>query len=852
MGFLPAVLPSSFGPRGETLKHLTQRVGWLFGVDATRGPGGQVWIAQYDALTLGEIARGGPLPTREWHKKHTADLKKAPPVGESISLPADTWWIVDRALLKGVGPDDAGIAGALPAGDVHEIAASTLNRLLPDRKAAAVLQGTNLLLEQAEATVRAILAALVEGLAPRAVLALWAILVQEVYRSQPALFAAAVQARAIQRALTLPWAPTSNRPLAAARSEFGSSDVAAVASANIDRALTTLRIIDDTLPESQVLFGGTGTTRGVDESRNRAFLRDDLIARWTRHLLHSDDRGYVWIEEREQGVRTAEALVSTLDSVIGFVAEQHGAIARGALDALASPQSMCPDPPGAAALEAMEEHQRAALVWALVQFYRVLRQEAIGDPAFRRHVTACLAATASLAEDVLGEVHLMTLWAKNRHAEASHADSTEDQDAAGMRDAGMALLASVAAISELRRAGGVPSGFFAESLLASSMALRKEAAELESIGEPERAIGFRQEVGALWRSFFATLGVEIDDILVRLTDEAIDRTVADAEPSALALHSFLHNYTAYLIDSPDPDDHKAAARLMHGLILPARARLAKARGLERGYRLSVQVAIQAAERLLVDDVDELTDDERLRWAERAARLTQRLRDFEVIGALLADRGELRETDRLALTRLVAGAILSHEWGHEIDGFTLDEIGLQLRRLVGERDVDGPGVSVARAKVAQLVQRYERLTPVGRMVRSRGVMFDLLEPEHAAVGVRGEGAPDGPTAKREVVVDDETLFEALRGTARKFFEPPLAFQIEWEQQGGTLSVELVLPFLDARVNTVHVTVTSDGSVMEVPLAWERVPGQIVRLRGAATASSIDVHRATLEVIVRVDD
>ena len=86
------------------------------------------------------------------------------------------------------------------------LTAATLNRYGPDTKAAVVLVGANRLLRDVTAAVARVCRALAElEIAPELRLAVWAGLVLEAFRAQPALVAAAIQARAIQRALTTSW-----------------------------------------------------------------------------------------------------------------------------------------------------------------------------------------------------------------------------------------------------------------------------------------------------------------------------------------------------------------------------------------------------------------------------------------------------------------------------------------------------------------------------------------------------------------------------------------------------------------------------------------------------------------------
>ena len=106
---------------------------------------------------------------------------------------------------------------------------ATLNRYGPDTKAAVVLTGANRLLRDVTAAIASVCRSLADqDAAPEIRLAVWAGLVLEAFRGQPALVAAAVQAREIQRALTTPWGEYLElRGLTtSARCEFGAAGIA--------------------------------------------------------------------------------------------------------------------------------------------------------------------------------------------------------------------------------------------------------------------------------------------------------------------------------------------------------------------------------------------------------------------------------------------------------------------------------------------------------------------------------------------------------------------------------------------------------------------------------------------------
>ena len=66
MSLLPAEIPEIPETRaGVVPARLARKVGPLFGVPWPNGPFGRLtWVSDYGRITLTEIARGAPLPTR--------------------------------------------------------------------------------------------------------------------------------------------------------------------------------------------------------------------------------------------------------------------------------------------------------------------------------------------------------------------------------------------------------------------------------------------------------------------------------------------------------------------------------------------------------------------------------------------------------------------------------------------------------------------------------------------------------------------------------------------------------------------------------------------------------------------
>ena len=155
----------------QTAARLARKVGPLFGVSWSEAPGGHgSWVCDYARVTLSEIMRGAPTPARR-----------------PSDLPAH----------------DRGVPDGLIANPIANVTAA---RFGPDTKAAFVLTGANTLLSPiADALVEAFAECPMED--PRVLLAVYAYMVMEVFRSEPGLILAAAQAVAAQRALTAMQAP---------------------------------------------------------------------------------------------------------------------------------------------------------------------------------------------------------------------------------------------------------------------------------------------------------------------------------------------------------------------------------------------------------------------------------------------------------------------------------------------------------------------------------------------------------------------------------------------------------------------------------------------------------------------
>ncbi|MCW2930713.1 MAG: hypothetical protein JWM19_1675 [Actinomycetia bacterium] len=317
---LTASVPDVEVPRSDVVAaRIARKVGPLFGIVWEQNPFGCTWVCDFGRITLAEIARGAPYPARGVQAE--LDASTGHSGAESGNTGSHAWQPAGRAVwTPRRGPTPASIAHA------------TLNRYGPDTKAAVVLAGANRLLQEVTAAVAEVsryLAGANTGTEIR--LAVWAGLVLEAFRGQPALVAAAIQARAIQRALTTPWGQHLWLPGLAdsARCEFGA---AAMDGPPADppgqepatpQVPTSFDLIDATLP----LLGLPLPANDGPLLSQREML-DDIATRWCRRLLQIGypGRGITWVDEAMPGHRSVQAYVRVGSAIAPFVAEVFSAL----------------------------------------------------------------------------------------------------------------------------------------------------------------------------------------------------------------------------------------------------------------------------------------------------------------------------------------------------------------------------------------------------------------------------------------------------------------------------------------------------------------------------------------------
>jgi hypothetical protein len=315
---LTAAMPDVEVPRSDVVAtRIARKMAPLLGVAWDQNPFGCTWVCDFGSITLAEIARGAPYPPRnvQWAMDEEAAQENS--VAGNGSAPKDDsnpgWRLADRAVWTSQrAPTPTAIAHA------------TLNRYGPDTKAAVVLTGANRLLQDVTAAVGSVCEQLAaSGASVEVRLAVWAGLVLEAFRGQPALVAAAIQARAIQRALTTPWGEHLWLPGLgkSARCEFGAASIepGSPGQGTPDpQSPTELDLIDSTLP---VLDLPLPIEDGPLLSRQD--LLDDIASRCCLRLLQigHPGRGITWVTELTPGHRSVQTYIRVGSAVAPFVAE---------------------------------------------------------------------------------------------------------------------------------------------------------------------------------------------------------------------------------------------------------------------------------------------------------------------------------------------------------------------------------------------------------------------------------------------------------------------------------------------------------------------------------------------------
>ncbi|GAA0743610.1 hypothetical protein Drose_15100 [Dactylosporangium roseum] len=552
MHVFPAAIPSAEAPRVDVVEvRVARKVAPLFGLGADLEPFRRTWVCDYTQLSLAEIGRGAPFPDRATRARWDAE----PPPGATPADGGAGWAWSGRAVWSG--------AGTLPGA----LSNATLNRYGPDTKAAVVLSAANRLLRGPSAAVAAAARWLAEtGCDAEVRLAVWAGLVLEVYRAQPALVVAAVQARQVQRSLSARWGgqvDPAGVTAAGAPCEIGPP------SGRGDQDETAARwrptdfdLVDATLPalrlaDDSPIGPGLVTSDAVD----------DMASAWCHRLLGigRPGRGVLWLIEEPGGARRVQAMVRVGAVVAPFVAATLGGTVA-ADRAGPPPLPVLPEPAVLAAIPRL--HQRAHLLAAHVaaSYVRYRDEWLLAWPQLRARTAQLVADAVGRCANVLDAddpvpVQLtayaayLRVWDGPRTSPGQHAS-----DAAGL-SAVAALVASQQQVAGAWRAGRLDPGA-ATYLLELGVVALDDAARHGDDG----AVSAWASIGRWWPVILQArgLGQQLASI----------ETVSDAQ----AFH--LHHYAAWLATGRRCADLQRALMVQERV---AQVRAAVARGEPAGF-----------------------------------------------------------------------------------------------------------------------------------------------------------------------------------------------------------------------------------------------------------------------------
>ena len=554
MSLLGVVVPDGpFGRAEVVAGRLAQNVAPLFGVPWRDQEFNRTWVCEYSALTLAEIARGAPLPLRNERRRDKQAGRK--------------WHFIGAAVEA--GQTDDGKDALLP----NEIVNATVNRFGPDTKAAVVLTAANQLFEPVTEAILDAMAVIDRAAPPiRLRVAAWTGMILEAFRSQPALFAAAVRARAIQRAVTAQWTlpePRSHSLSPLARCEGGVTEGAPTSG-------EALRPVDFSVIDATIV----GLDLGVRSEAANQVLREDIAARLIGELLELGAGsvralGHLWIAEHAPGVRTVEAYVPTQRVVDTFLQDLDRAVPDiGDLaDAL-------PDRPSLDVVVAVPPLAIRAMVLGYAAMLGHVRGHLRATWPVRLSVSGAFTEVAELAQNTLGNTDPLTELISAQALDLQLADLRHDERADRVTVLDL-LHAAVNRSLRAYREGRLDRGAVA-ALLSSVNAELNNVREVGTAQADELSDLLRER----WALYFDVL--DLGEVLTGGGTASLGR----------GIRFHLHNYAAFLTSNVKsvPDQH-LAYRLYAGAVIPAREEFYEATGGFAPLRLSLQLGALTARRL---------------------------------------------------------------------------------------------------------------------------------------------------------------------------------------------------------------------------------------------------------------
>lgn len=489
-------MPDVEVPRSDVVAaRIARKLGPLFGVVWKQNPFGCTWVCDFGRITLAEIARGAPYPARDVQAE--LDAGTAQESADSGNAEPHAWRPAGRAVwTPRRGPTPASIAHA------------TLNRYGPDTKAAVVLAGANRLLQDVTAAIAEVSRYLAsENMSAEIKLAVWAGLVLEAFRGQPALVAAAIQARAIQRALTTPWGQHLWLPglVDAARCEFGAVAVDGrpadapwqeVASPQVP---TSFDVVDATL---SLLRLPLPATDGPLVSQGE--MLDDIATRWCHRLLQIGypGRGITWVDEATPGHRGVQTYVRVGSAVAPFVAEVFSALPLGdgpGKRVEAAQVSRLLSEVDVGRLSQLSQRAHLLTAHVLANYLRFYDDLLVAQPEVRMQTRALCGDAATAAARFLGPDDPVTLLLAGyaAYCEAWDLSRSGNLEPAQRAGAATGLARQLDRITHAWRTGALDPGTTSYLLEIGVMALSR----LNAAGS---------DLGELWRNVMLSRGVDPD------------------------------------------------------------------------------------------------------------------------------------------------------------------------------------------------------------------------------------------------------------------------------------------------------------------------------------------------------
>ncbi|MEV6801914.1 hypothetical protein AB0M91_26730 [Micromonospora rifamycinica] len=562
MHVFPAEIPAAEARRADVVEvRVARKVAPLFGLDGDIPPFRRSWVCDYTELSLTEIGRGAPSPDRAERSRLDVTRPDRAPGTSSTDGDEPEWMWAGRAVWF---RRQSSLSGTLSN--------ATLNRYGPDTKAAAVLTAANRLLRGATAAVSEACRHLAgSGCDEEVRLAVWAGLVLEVYRAQPALVVAAIQARQVQRSLSARWGMQVDRagvtgtdaPSEVHPPTLGDGDSSVGDGPAARWRPTSFEVVDATLP---ALGLADDPTTGPGLVTSDAL--DDIASAWCHRLLGvgRPGRGVVWMTEDARGSRHVHAMVRVGAVVAPFVAACLGASTGGRM----APPTL-PTLPDVDVLTAVSvQRRRAYLLTAhLAANYVRYRDELLQDWPQLRASTRDLVSTAvdrcSEVLDADDPVALqlgayssyLDVWDLPRTGHdaspVAFDGGTTDNGASGWTPPMRRLVASQERVLRAWRAGHLDPGAAAYLLEVGIVALRDAettwSLHTEPAG-PNTGMTSPASVGAWWSAILEARGLDPGADLAK--------TIDSLSP-AQTFH--LHHYAAWLARSGRRGDLRQALTL---------------------------------------------------------------------------------------------------------------------------------------------------------------------------------------------------------------------------------------------------------------------------------------------------